>query len=58
MLHRHQRKNGNGEKTPKNVKNIDITLVIDIKLHKSYFLIFNKIGPFINAMGKMLKLIL
>ena len=30
------------------------TIVIKIKLHKSYFTIFNNLGPFIKAVGKML----
>ena len=35
------------------MKYIQITIAIDVKLHKSQFQISHKLGPFINAMGKM-----
>ena len=46
---------GKGKLTTKNVRSLFITIAIDRKSQKSLFLILKKLGPFIKAVGKMLK---
>ena len=55
ILHRLKMKNGNGEVTPKNVKNTHITIAIGKIYINLSFQFSIKLDPFIKAVGEIVQ---